>query len=62
MKNECVKFKKDITIEAGKDYMIFYDVKNKVADIKEVVGYAGNQPIFKNGELWNVNGSIILLV
>jgi len=48
MFKECVKFKKDIMIEAGRNYVIFYDFKNKIADIKEVVGYSGNQPIFKN--------------
>ena len=43
---EAIKFKKDTQIKAGRDYFIFYDSENKIADIKEVVGYSGNQPIF----------------
>ena len=45
---ESIKFKKDVHLEANKEYLLFYDVENEIADIKEVIGYSGNQPIFKN--------------
>lgn len=45
---DCVKFKRNIMIKAGKrKYIILYDTINDIVDIREVVGFAGGKPIFK---------------
>lgn len=46
--DDCVKFKRDIMIKAGKNYMILYDTINDIVDIKEVVSFGDGKPIFND--------------